>query len=54
MFIHKFCRLQEGVNPIHPATASCEAIVTYVRYLTDLGIKGVSGLALLQICFGFR
>ena len=36
-----FCRLQEGFNPIHPATTSCEANVTYVRYLTDLGIKGV-------------
>ena len=40
MLIHNFCRLQEGVNPIHPATASCEANVTYVRYLTDPGIKG--------------
>ena len=38
MFIHKFCRLQEGVNPISPDTKACEADVTYMRYLRYLGV----------------
>ena len=40
MFIHNFCRLQEGVNPIRPATASWEANVTYTRFLLHLGVSG--------------
>ena len=52
MFIHNFCRLQEGVDPIHPATTSCETNVTYMRYLTYMRFEGVPGLALLQIYFG--
>ena len=48
MFIHNFCRLREGVNPIHPATASWEANVTYTRFLLHLGVQGVPIL-----CFGW-
>ena len=40
MFIHNFYRLQEGFNPIHPATTSCEANVTFMRYLTHIGSRG--------------
>ena len=53
MFIHNFCRLQEGVNPIHPVTTLCEANVTYMRYLMHIGSRrGVPILCFAWIFFG--
>ena len=47
-----FCRLQEGVNPIHPATTSCEANITFMQYLTYMRFGGVPGLAIARYFLG--
>ena len=40
-YVHtNFFRLPEGPHPTHPATTSCQANVTYMRYLTFIRFKG--------------